>query len=143
VAKIVVDDSRVPLITAIFPDSVTIPDYETLFQRYVELSQQHRRLAWVIDMSRFNPVTAPASVRQGAAGVFERHRDTLTKVSVCEARIVQSPLARGVLTAFDWLTPNKWPCGNFATATEAEAFCRKHLAREGLAIKDRTGASPR
>jgi hypothetical protein len=136
-AQIVVDASRVPLIVVTYPDACTLEDYEQLFERYAALAKQHKRLAWLIDFSRHNPVTAPAALRQGAARIFEQHRATLTRVSVCESRIVQNPLARGVLIAFDWLTPNKWPCGNFASRAEAEAFCQKHLAREALAPADK------
>ncbi len=131
-AQIVVDDSRAPLIRASFPESLTLDDYEVLFERYAEISRQHARLAWLIDFTRCNPVTMPAAIRQGAAKIFERHRAILTRVSVCESRIVQQPLARGILTAFDWLTPNKWPCGNFSSGSEAEEFCRQYMAREGL-----------
>lgn len=133
---IVVEDSRAPLIVVSYPDSIVLSDYEELFGCFARMARQHRRIAWLIDFSRFNPVTAPAAIRQGAARIFEQHRATLSQASVCEGRIVQNPLARGVLTAFDWLTPNKWPCANFSSSSEAEAFCRQHLAREGLSFPD-------
>jgi hypothetical protein len=127
--EIVVDDSRAPVIVVTYPDAPTIDDFRAAFEKYRAISERHPRVAYLVDFRRFDPVTAPAATRKEAAKVFERYRPILARVTVCEARVVENVLSRGIVTAFDWITPQKWPCANFARATEAEAWIAKQLAK--------------
>ena len=87
----------------------------------------HPRLAYLIDMRRFDPLRAPASKRRHAAEVFKANVHKLRHVTVCEARVVSSELTRGVLTAFDWLTGTKWPCATFTSRENAERWVERRV----------------
>lgn len=124
-----IDESTAPVIRVIFPDVVTLPAYEKLFDEYMRLCDLYPRVGWLIDMRSFNPVTAPAPIRKAAADVFARGRAKLLQSTVCEARVVESAAVRGVLMAFDWLTGSKWPVKNVATVKDAEAWIAEQLRR--------------
>ena len=124
-----IDESDAPVIRVIFPDVVTLPAYERLFDEYMRLCDLHWRVGWLIDMRTFNPVMAPAPIRKAAADVFARSRDKLLQSTVCEARVVGSAGVRGVLMAFDWLTGSKWPVKNVATVKDAELWIGEQLRR--------------
>lgn len=124
-----IDESGAPVIRVTFPDVVTLPAYERLFDEYMRLCDLYPRVAWLIDMRTFNPVTAPAPIRKAAADVFARSRDRLVQSTVCEARVVESAGVRGVLMAFDWLTGSKWPVRNVATVKDAEVWVAEQLRR--------------
>lgn len=130
-----VDESRWPLVVVTFPSVVTIEMYRALFQQYATLSFRGDKIGYLIDMRRFNPVTAPASLRKAAADVFAANREVLIKATACEARVVESTLTSGILTAFDWLTGQKWPCANFTTKPDAERWALAKL-RAAVATQD-------
>jgi hypothetical protein len=126
--RVDVDESRAPLIVVTYPPAVTEQEFRDLFARYVELSRRLPRVAYLIDFRHFNPLFVSPRQRQEAAQLFAENRHTLTHATVCEARVVASPVARGILTAFDWLTGSKWPCRNFETFAEAERWIAEQLA---------------
>jgi hypothetical protein len=130
VNKVLVDDSRIPLVRVTFPDNVPLEELHSLFARYELLSRRHPRVAYLIDFTRYNPVLAPNDVRKTLSDLFVRHRETLLPVTVCEARIVPSMVVRAALTAFDSITTQKWPCASFATEREAVAWIDERLARD-------------
>jgi hypothetical protein len=127
-----VDESRWPLVIVTFPPTVVIEEYRALFQQYVAMSKRGDKVAYLIDMQKFNPLTAPAAVRKAAAETFAENRHILVKATVCEARVVASSLTCGVLTAFDWLTGQKWPCANFTVMVEAERWAAAQLRTAGV-----------
>ncbi len=124
-----VDTREWPIVAVRYPKEPTPDGYLALFKHYAELAQRGDSIAWLVDMRDFNPVTAPASLRKGASLVFDEYRDVLTAATLCEARVMTSALARGVVTAFDWLTGNKWPCVNFANLDEARAWVEERCAK--------------
>ncbi|MEC7521537.1 MAG: hypothetical protein VYE22_16780 [Myxococcota bacterium] len=122
-----VDSSQRPIVLVRYPPSFDATSYRKLFEHYAELAAEGRPIAWLVDFTAFNPVTASASLRKEAAVVFEEYLDVLEPVSICEARVVASGVARGILTAFDWLTGSKWPTVNVSSFEEAHAFIDDHL----------------
>ncbi len=129
----VVDARECPLIVVTFPAAVELEAYEKVFEEYARLADAHRNLAWLIDFRAFNPITAPAKVRYASAEVFARYRDRLLPSTLCEARVVESMLARGVLTAFDWITGTKWPTDNFKRQDDAMRWIRSWQIRAEIA----------
>lgn len=130
-----VDESQWPLVVVTFPPSITIEGYRALFQQYVAMSRRGDKIGYLIDMRKFNPLTAPAAHRKAAADTFAENRDVLVKATVCEARVVGNSLTSGVLTAFDWLTGQKWPCANFTSMTEAERWVSARLRAAGVDLR--------
>jgi hypothetical protein len=129
-----VDESRWPLVVVTFPPVVTMEKYRALFQQYALLSLRGDKIGYLIDMRRFNPIKAPASLRKAAADVFAENRDVLLEATACEARVVEGSLTSHILTAFDWLTGQKWPCANFTTVPDAERWVRTKLRATGARV---------
>ena len=128
-SEIVVDESRAPIIVVTFPPDGTIADYEKAVARYVDISRRGQRVAWLIDLRNFNPLTAPAPVRKAAAEMAAQAAPVIKTVSAGEARVVTSNLVRGLSTAFTWLTTTHWPTAHFKTMEDAEAWLRAQLAK--------------
>lgn len=128
-AEIAVDESRLPIVVVTFPESMTAEQVGTLFARYDVLSRRHPRLAYIIDLSRFNPALGPSDVRRAIDERFKEHREVLMRATLCEARVVPGAVVRMALAAFDAIAPQKWPCAHFATRREAEDWVAKQLAR--------------
>jgi uncharacterized protein YbbC (DUF1343 family) len=124
----VVRTHRLPIVGVEFPSFFDEAQYRELFARYRSLSLEHGRIAYIIDMRKFNPLKASAALRKQAAEVFNENVSHLVTATVCEARIVSDQLTRGVVTAFDWLTGTKWPCRTFTSPSEAEDWVQKQLA---------------
>jgi hypothetical protein len=109
---------------------VTLDELRSLFARYELLSKRHPRIAYLIDFTHFNPVLAPNDVRKTLGELFLQYREVLLRATVCEARIVPTMVVRAALTAFDSITTQKWPCKNFASRQEAEAWIAAELGRD-------------
>lgn len=129
-----IEDRRFPLIDVkYFPIPTSAPfmvDFREAFEEYARLSARGVPVAYLLDMTGFNPLVISPSVRKHAAQVFHEYVDRLKPVTVAEARVIVSPVTRGILTAFDWLTSaNKWPCQQVATMNEGEQWLREMLRR--------------
>ena len=112
---------RWPIVVVRFParpDDV-IEGYRWVVDRYVELCERGGGISWLIDFAIVNPLILGAKTRRAGAEIWSRHREPLLAATLCEARIVYHPLSRGVLTAFDWVTGEKWPTANFQSEVEA------------------------
>lgn len=137
-AAVMVDDSAYPLVRVVFPSEVSTDDYDRLFERYGELCKRSGRIAYHIDMTRFNPVTAPATTRRHAAATFQRYRAELLRTTICEGRLFYNPLVSGIVTAFDWLTGTKWPCQNFTSAVAIDTWIAEQLAADAKRVAAKT-----
>ncbi len=117
-----IETDRWPIVVARFPEHPEgdlFVGYRWLFERYVELCERGDGICWLIDFAVVNPLLLGAKARRAGAAIWSEHREALMASTLCEARIVHHPLSRGVLTAFDWVTGEKWPTGNFETEREA------------------------
>jgi hypothetical protein len=126
----VVSSREWPIVRVQYPENVALEAYRALFGHYASLASRGARVAWLVDLTRFDPLTAPAAHRRVAAEIFEEHRATLLAATVCEARVLEAAITRGVVTAFDWLTLHKWPCTNVATEAEARAWIAEKMNEE-------------
>lgn len=125
-----VSDARLPIVDVAYHSALTLPEYRESFEEYARLAAKGIPLAYLIDMRKFDPLRISAADRREAAAIFREYAPRLLPVSVAEARVISSPLTRGIVTAFDWLTAvNKWPCQQFATMESAEAWLRAELRR--------------
>ena len=124
----IVRAGRLPIVEVVYPAAFVTSEYRELFERYAQLSLEHRRLAYLVDLRGFKPLNASAAHRKIGADIFNEFAPVLVPATVCEARIVTDQLTRGIVTAFDWLTGSKWPCRTFTSPSEAEAWVREQLA---------------
>ena len=56
-----VDSSQRPIVLVRYPPSFDATSYRKLFEHYAELAAEGRPIAWLVDFTAFNPVTASAS----------------------------------------------------------------------------------
>ena len=131
-----VESTRLPIVdiayhTVVGADDL-ITDFREAFAEYGRLARRGQPLAYLLDMRDFDPLLAPAAQRRHGAEVYREYVDILRPVSVGEARVITSPVTRGIVTAYDWLTgANKWPCRQVASLAEGEAWLRERLAQAG------------
>jgi hypothetical protein len=105
-------------------------DYREAFEEYARLARAGGPLLYLIDMRRLDPLKVTAPMRREAARIWSMYTDRLQLVSVATARVITSPVTRGVVTAFDWFTSaNRWPCRQFALKADGERWLREQLAR--------------
>lgn len=109
------------------PDPVT--GYRWLFERYAELCARGTGIAWLVDFALANPLAVSARHRKTTGRVFAEHEAALRAATLCEARVVRGPFARGVLTSFDAMTRAGWPRANFATEPAARRWIAEQSAR--------------
>ncbi len=122
--------TRKPLLEFAMRGDVTVDAYRAGLEEIARiLKAEQEPIVILNDLSEFNPFAINAKMRKDAADVWHENREIYLRLIVAEARVVVSPLARGVVTAFDWLTGRgKWPCRNFATLPEGETWLRTQLA---------------
>ena len=123
------DESKLPIVEFVYPVQATPDILDLLFEQYRRVARENAQVAYLIDMRKLSLTSTSAPVRRHAAELHARFATELARSSVCEARVVSSPLMRGVLVAFDWLKGDGlWPCETFATREEALAWIAKQLA---------------
>lgn len=122
---------RMPILDVAFRGQLTLEMYQHHLdevQRILETCTPP--IVILLDMTDFNPFTVTAQMRKSAADAWAKHKELMVRSIAAEARIILSPLARGVMTAFDWLTstPGRWPCKQFASRVDAELWLRQRHA---------------
>jgi hypothetical protein len=127
-----------------FRGALTVEEYAEALNELVRIFTTHTPpFILLLDMREFNPLRVNAKMRQEGADIWHKNRDLWLRCALAEARVVVNPIARGMLTAFDWLTnKDKWPCRQFATMPEAEqwlnesyeAHIKKHPRRESASF---------
>ena len=127
--KSILDESNLPILEVIYPAQATPETLDLLFEAYRRVGRENAQVAYLIDMRLLSLTSTTAPARRHAAALHARYCNELAKTAVCEARVVSSPMMRGVLVAFDWLKgEGLWPCETFATRQEAVAWIGKLLA---------------
>lgn len=116
------DTTRFPLVGIELPVSVTVEDQRSLFDQCVALAARGERYGYVVDMRKTNPFAISASARQEAARLAGEKIDLRRAATICEARVIEHPLMRGIAVAFDWAVGHHWPTATFATVAQAEEW---------------------
>lgn len=124
------DESELPILLVRYPREGGIGALEAAFEVYREVSRRSERVAYLLDMRRYDPIGQSAQTRRRAGELYERHAEELAKTAVCEARVVSNPVVKGVLVAFDWIKGDSlWPCRNFTDMDEARAWIAEQLEK--------------
>ncbi|MEL6547020.1 MAG: STAS/SEC14 domain-containing protein [Myxococcota bacterium] len=125
------DLSALPIVFVRYPKEASLEAIEQAFEFYVELSQKHRRVAYLFDLRDFNPVTASAKLRRAFADHYEANRSVIEPATVAEALVHSSTLVRGIVTAVNWLTVRAYPQRQFTDMDKARDWLLDQLARDG------------
>ena len=124
---IATDDSRWPLVVDVMPTRVNREDLEAWgnhnVQRLRRRDQPHVLILDARQTSLLDPL-----LRKFIADWIREHSVALKAVRVATAMVTGSSVARGMLTAIDWLTPPQHARKVFSTMVEAETWAREMLA---------------
>lgn len=121
VARIVVDESRWPLVQIHWPDGeVTDEDVEA----FLALGVEHlaRRTPFISMHHGMRATTINAKQRRRFGDHVRAHEKELAVYMTAAAIVSPSAVIRAVVTAINWIAPPPYPQGTFATASEAEAW---------------------
>ena len=88
--------------------------------------------ACIIDFTNFNPIAGNSEMRNAVSAELKSQLDFWTQYILCEARVSQSPVVRGIFTVFDWVTPLPWPCKAVGSGEVAELYVRTQLSKAGI-----------
>jgi hypothetical protein len=124
------DHSRAPLLVQRYPRD-TSDEELSAFTAAVEafMADHQEPFAWVVDASAL--VHATARQRQLMSEFEKRTAEHDRRFCLGTALVVDSPIARGIITAVYWLTPPVYPYRTFAKWDDAEKWARERLAEKG------------
>lgn len=132
--SIELDTSRSPLWVVRYPSTFSVAVYRDYLRRYREACVEGERYGLLLDMTRFNPVTADAEARKAGAEELRSNMDFYERTMLCEARVVRNPIVRGMLTVFDWTANMHWSVKNFGSGEVAESWVRAQMAKAGIDV---------
>lgn len=137
--KIVLDRSRAPLVVVRLPEEVSVDELRRYFHDEVPQLLHMGRIAALVDASETRPLAFSSEHREVTAHYYKKHRSQFSRVLVCEAFILPSAVARGVLRVVQMLSPPAWETKAFGSYSEARAYCESKLRLEDKMV--RTSAS--
>lgn len=106
-----------------YPETITLPDVADFYACWDPFILEGPHAA-LIDMRAINPLLISPAIRRAAIEEVESRRMLFNAMLLAEARVISGTVARGVVTAFDWVANRGWkrPLANFDTMERAEAF---------------------
>lgn len=125
------DESQRPIFFVRYPaqnDPRLLPD---LFAVFRDVTTRWGRVAYLIDMTRFDPLRVSAQERRAFSEEFERHRSWVEATTIAEARVVRNRAIEHIITAVEWLARRKLNAKNFSSETEARAWIRHQVELKG------------
>lgn len=127
-AEIEVEEARWPLVVVRWPDG---PITDEAIERYLRVAIGHMKRGrhFVLHLT-VRVAGLDARQRRTFAEHIELHRSTLKAKVGGAAIVVDSAIARGVITAVNWIAPPPFPQRVFATEGEAEAYLAQLIAAE-------------
>jgi hypothetical protein len=145
-ARIPVDVSRWPLFVARFPrEGVDEVDVLNFYGRWEEEMAKRGRHAALIDMRQMSPLVVSPKLRRFAADQVVKRATLWNDYLVAEARVVDNIVARGVVTAFDWLVASSQLVRahrNMVSEADAEAWLLGELAKADVVAARLLGEKP-
>jgi hypothetical protein len=140
--KIIVDSSRFPLVVQRFRRDVSAEDVEAMIRQFELLFHGGRRYALLV-YSDQNAVVMSATLRKRVSAWYRECTEQVRRINVATAVVLESPLVRGVMTAFNWLVEPVAQQRNVATVREGLLYCinaleqaNLHVPLEVLALRD-------
>ena len=125
--KIVVDDSRFPLLRVTFPARRLTDEElaEYLAASAASIKTRVRKFAIVVDVGE-RPALTPLQ-RRMQADFMVQVAPVMNKLCVGQAYVMTSMATRGVLTALFWMAPPAFPWRICARREDAERWARDQL----------------
>jgi hypothetical protein len=120
--KIIVDTSRFPLVVQRFRKDVCAEDVESMIRQFELLFHGGRRYALLV-YSDQNAVVMNATLRKRVSSWYKECTEQVRRINVATAVVLESPLVRGAMTAFNWLVEPVVQQRNVATVREGLLYC--------------------
>lgn len=125
------DTTHWPLALLVLPANMKELDLEPLARSLERLFARRERFVSLTDASVV--ASLPDAKGRSALGAWTKSIEPLSKRwLVANALVVPSPIARGVLTAIQWIAPPVVPTAACASAEDACRHLAEHARREGL-----------
>lgn len=121
----ILDQSQWPLVYVAYPEVASDEFIDTLSGEMVELVKQSRRFVMIVDALKAAPITARQ--RSKIVDTVDDHQVLFAKFCAGQAVLVHSALARGVITAMNWIKQPPMPMKTFDNRAEAEKWLRTLL----------------
>jgi hypothetical protein len=117
-----------------FAGSVTPADMGHVISQLLDLvaraEREGCRIGLLALLDSLNPARVTAGMRKEHVELLRKHLPRLAAVTCAEARLVTSPILRGVLTAMSWLLPHPWPVEVFSQERDAFEWLKQRCCAE-------------
>jgi hypothetical protein len=122
------DGSEFPLVRFTYPSSPLPAEIPRYYQAYDAIWPRGPHVL-LVDIRRLNPLFAGAAARRALMKEVSARQPLIGKLLVAEARIVSSPVVRGLISAFEWTrpTPRTAPFHVCENEIEARDWLRPYL----------------
>jgi len=129
-----------PVVRVSYHGEISLRMLHDAAQQYAALADRARttnqRLRWLVNLDDLDARPADAMKRRKAAEILTEYAPRIAAGTLAEARVVESRVIRGIVTAVTWFARQPWPIQVFATEHEAEAWLRE---RAGTAVPPAQG----
>jgi hypothetical protein len=131
--RIIVDTTRFPLVVQRFRKDVSAEDVELMIRQFELLFHGGRRYALLV-CSDQNAVVMNATLRRRVSQWYRDCAEQVRRINVATAVVLESPLVRGAMTAFNWLVEPVVQQRNVATVREGLVYCIGSLEANNLPV---------
>jgi hypothetical protein len=132
VATIVLDTRLFPLVISRFPGSWNEAELDAYLAGFVAIHARGERFVHVSDITGTTAIPNP-QLRKKAAEFIATEHDRSRRLCMGTAQVAHA-LARGALTAIQWITPPPYPHIVVSGWPEALAWVRARAADSGLVL---------
>ncbi len=123
-----IDERQWPLIFVDWAGPVSLEEIDAHFDQMTALMGRGQRFAVVMDIQQV--LAMPAEQRKRTAARLKELAPKGERTVICNAHIVRSSLAKGMLSAIYWIAPPPFPTKVFTDRAEAEAWARERMAAD-------------
>lgn len=125
---IFVDDSLWPVVVMRIVGTMTETDIDAHFDLTTPSLCSRGRFASVIDGREAELPRFDAAVRHRLSAGLRKVRPMLLGNLMCECYVIDSGMARGIITAVWWVAPPAWPASVTASVGEAMRWTETQIA---------------
>ncbi len=124
-----VDESSFPIVKLILRPQLTLEDIDAAYDRLEAIIRRGKPHVHWSDLRAVNPLRLSATLRKRFAERERQLYQLSDGVIRADVRVVDHPVVRNLLTAFEWLTGQApWPVHNAASEDRALTW----LAEQGF-----------
>jgi hypothetical protein len=126
------DISALPLVVITYPSYMTLAEANAYAQQLDQVLQGGR-IGTVVDIRALDSSAVTSTDRKHLAAVIDAVTKARAGALVAEAIVLDSPILRGLYTAYCWLrTDRSYPSRAFAKVDQARAWVGTELTRAGV-----------